>query len=101
MGCMNSEKVFFPYKMLVATQLAACAFNMDLDEEGMGLCSDCVPSSDWSGALRLESDFAKLTQVFVKRRVHCRKLLAFELIYLLRQFPKIPPAMLADILVYV
>jgi len=97
----DSEKVFFPYKMLVTTQLAACAFNMGLDEEGIILCGECGPTSDWSGGLRIEGDFAKITQLFLKRRVLCRKLLAFELIYLLRQFPKIPPPMLADILRYV
>merc|ERR1712032_845565 len=74
---------------------------MGLDEEGILLCSECMSPSDWNGGLRIESDFIKLTQLFLKRRVLCRKLLAFELIYLLRQFPKIPPTILADILLYV
>mmetsp|Transcript_141558 Transcript_141558/g.359575 ORF Transcript_141558/g.359575 Transcript_141558/m.359575 type:complete len:887 (-) Transcript_141558:50-2710(-) len=97
----DDERVFFPYKTLVATQLAACAFNLGLDEEGMMLCSECGPSSDWSGGLRIEGDFAKLSHLFLKRRPLCRKLLAFEMIYLLRQFPKIPPSMLADLRMYV
>merc|ERR1711920_296128 len=44
--------------------------------------------------LKIETDFAKVLQIFLKRRVVCRELLAFEVIYFLRQLPKTPPTVL-------
>lgn len=94
---VHSGKVFFPYRTLVTTQLAGVAFSMGRMEEGESLCRECASVQDWAGVLRLESDFAKVLQVFLKRRVSGRELLAFEVMYLLRQFPKVPPPLLVNI----
>jgi len=94
---INKEKVFFPYKSLVTTQLAAVAFSMGHDQEGEALCSECAALTDWSGALHVEGDMAKVTQMFLKRRLIGRQLLAFEVMYLLRQFPRVPPQMLVNL----
>jgi len=101
--CQVSEVVrtgdrFFPYRSLVRVQLAAAAFAAGKASEGEALCRDCASSQDWIGAVGLESDFAKLMQIFLKHRVGLgRRLLAFEVMYLLRQFPKIPASMLLEI----
>jgi len=94
---VNSDKVFFPYSTLVTTQLAAVAFSMGQQEHGESLCKECAAVQDWSGLLKLETDFAKVMQIFLKRRRHGRRMLAFEVMYFLRQFPKVPRHMLLAI----
>mmetsp|Transcript_28779 Transcript_28779/g.67705 ORF Transcript_28779/g.67705 Transcript_28779/m.67705 type:complete len:737 (-) Transcript_28779:58-2268(-) len=90
---VNSDKVFFPYRSLVTTQLAAVAFSMGENEQGERLCKECAAMQDWSTLLKLESDFARILQIFLRRR-QWRRLLAFEVMYFLRQFPKVPGHML-------
>merc|ERR1719247_4034420 len=73
---------------------------MGKDEEGEALCRQCAAYSpqEWSGpSLRLEGDFAKVMQLFLKRRVVSRRLLAFEMMYLLRQLPRVPAPMLQSL----
>jgi len=94
---VRTERIFFPYKLLVTTQLAAVCFNLGYDEEGEALCQECVAAQDWGGALRVEGDFAKVVMVFLKRRVLTRRLLAVEVMYLLRQFPRVPPSLLENL----
>ena len=61
---------------------------------------ECATVQDWSGLLKLETDFAlrtlcllalcaeaKVLQLFLRRRKQ-RHMLAFEVMYFLRQFPK-------------
>ncbi|CAE6972280.1 unnamed protein product [Symbiodinium natans] len=91
---VNSDKVFFPYRSLVTTQLAAVAFSMGQDEQGESLCKECAAMQDWSTLLKIESDFARILQIFLRRRRRQRQLLAFEVMYFLRQFPKVPAHML-------
>jgi len=92
---VHGDRIFIPHKTLVATQLAAVAFCLGRDAEGETLCRECASWQDWSGgALRLEGDFAKIMQVFLKRRVVNRRLLVFEVMYLLRQFPRVPAPLL-------
>jgi len=94
----DQDKAFFPYRTLVTTQLAAVAFSMGQHVQGEALCRECGAVKDWSGLLKMESDFSKVLQIFVKRRHrHGRSLLAFEVMYLLRQFPKVPAPMLEDL----
>lgn len=96
---VESDKIFFPYRTLVSAQLAAVCFSMGRDAEGEALCRASVSvGQEWSGgALRLEGDFAKVMQLFLKRRVVTRRLLAFEVMYLLRQLPRVPAAMLQSL----
>ncbi|CAK9084221.1 Tetratricopeptide repeat protein 39B (TPR repeat protein 39B) [Durusdinium trenchii] len=94
---VNSDKVFFPYRTLVTTQLAAVAFSLGEHEHGESLCKECAATQDWSGLLKLETDFAKVMQIFLRRRRHGRQMLAFEVMYFLRQFPKVPSHMLLAI----
>eukprot|EP00931_Biecheleriopsis_adriatica_P053544 TRINITY_DN31360_c0_g1_i1.p1 TRINITY_DN31360_c0_g1~~TRINITY_DN31360_c0_g1_i1.p1 ORF type:complete len:793 (+),score=162.47 TRINITY_DN31360_c0_g1_i1:318-2381(+) len=94
---VHSEKVFFPYRTLVTTQLAAVAFSMGQHDRGEILCKECGAVQDWSGLLKIENDFAKIMQIFLKKRKRGRDMLAFEVMYLLRQFPKVPQPMLIAI----
>lgn len=94
---VNSDKVFFPYRTLVTTQLAAVAFSMGEQEYGETLCKECASVQDWSGLLKLETDFAKILQIFLRRRRQGRRMLAFEVMYFFRQFPKVPSHMLLAI----
>jgi len=96
---INADKIFFPYRTLVSAQLAACCFSMGNDSEGEALCraAACAPQ-DWNGTSRLEGDFAKVMQVFLKRRVVTRRLLCFEVMYLLRQLPRVPATLLQRLL---
>lgn len=94
---VNSDKVFFPYRTLVTTQLAAVAFSMGEQEYGETLCKECASVQDWSGLLKLETDFAKILQIFLLRRRQGRRMLAFEVMYFFRQFPKVPSHMLLAI----
>jgi hypothetical protein len=94
---VHSEKVFFPYRTLVTTQLAAVAFSMGEHDRGEILCKECGAVQDWSGLLKLENDFAKVMQIYLKKRKRGRHMLAFEVMYLLRQFPKVPASMLTSI----
>lgn len=97
---LATRQVFFPYRTLVTTQclavntsscwssrLAAVAFSMGQQEQGESLCKECATVQDWSGLLKLETDFAKVLQLFLRRRKG-RHMLAFEVMYFLRQFPK-------------
>lgn len=96
---LATRQVFFPYRTLVTTQclavntsscwssrLAAVAFSMGQQEQGESLCKECATVQDWSGLLKLETDFAKVLQLFLRRKG--RHMLAFEVMYFLRQFPK-------------
>jgi len=94
---VNSDKVFFPYRTLVTTQLAAVAFSLGEQENGEHLCKECAAVQDWSGLLKLETDFAKILQIFLRRRRQGRRMLAFEVMYFFRQFPKVPSHMLLAI----
>lgn len=90
----RTEKIFLPYKTLVGIHLAAVALNMGRDEEGESICHECGQEQT---SLRLESDFVKILQLLLKHRVRGRQLFAFEVMYLFRQFPKVPSHMLLDI----
>jgi len=92
-----TEKIFFPYRTIVTAQIAAVAFSMGLDKEGEALCRECAAMQDPLSTLRLESDFSEVLQLFLKQRATGRQLLAFEVMYLLRQLPKVPASMLLDI----
>jgi len=96
---IQSDKIFFPYRTLVDAQLAAVCFSMGRDAEGEALCrASSSTQQEWrAGALRLEGDFAKVMQLFLKRRVVTRRLLAFEVMYLLRQLPRVPASMLQSL----
>jgi len=94
---IRTERIFFPYKTVVASQIAAVSFSLGHDAEGEALCRECTVAPDLIGTLRLENDFVEVLQVFLERRVVSRQLLAFEVMYLLRQFPKVPAQMLMDI----
>jgi len=96
---IQSDKIFFPYRTLVDAQLAAVCFSMGRDEEGEALCrASSSVGQEWTGGvLRLEGDFAKVMQLFLKRRVVTRRLLAFEVMYLLRQLPRVPASMLQSL----
>eukprot|EP00927_Polykrikos_kofoidii_P036810 TRINITY_DN31051_c0_g3_i2.p1 TRINITY_DN31051_c0_g3~~TRINITY_DN31051_c0_g3_i2.p1 ORF type:complete len:678 (-),score=108.57 TRINITY_DN31051_c0_g3_i2:209-2122(-) len=99
----RSDKIFLPYKMLVTMQLAACAFMLGRNDEGENLARECSAPADWSdkfrpdGPLRSEADFARVIQVFVKRRVANRRLMAFEVMYFLRQLPRVPAPKLLEL----
>jgi hypothetical protein len=98
---VRSDKIFFPYRTLVSAQLAAVCFSMGRDQEGEALCRESsMAQQEWSasGALRLEGDFDKVLQLFLKRRVVTRRLLAFEVMYFLRQLPRVPASMLQKLL---
>lgn len=94
---VHSEKVYFPYRTLVTTQLAAVAFSMGQNLQGESLCKECNAVQDWSGFLKIETDFASVLQIFLKRRKSGRLMLAFEVMYFLRQFPKVPAPMLISL----
>lgn len=102
---LHVENVFFPYRTVVTAQLAGAAFSLGRVEEGEELCRGCAAmagAQDWvsgpGGSTRFEADFAKVLQVFLRHRVEGgRQLLAFEVMYLLRQFPKVPAPLLQHI----
>merc|ERR1719326_2561890 len=96
---VETDKIFFPYRTLVSAQLAAVCFSMGRDAEGEALCRESSSmQQEWrGGVLRLEGAFAKVMQLFLKRRVVTRRLLAFEVMYLLRQLPRVPASMLQSL----
>jgi len=93
------EKIFFPYKLLLPVQLAAAEFSLGRDREGEELlrCASAHQDSGISAVRihgqspKIEADFARVAGIFLRRRVLTRKLLAFEVMYFLRQFPRLPP----------
>lgn len=95
---VRAEKIFFPYRAVVAAQVAAAAFSLGLDEEGEARCRECAAAAAAPelGAARLEADLAELLQLFLGRRAGGRGLLALELAYLLRQLPRLPGATLRE-----
>lgn len=90
----NSERIFFPYRTVVTTQLAAASFSMGLQEEGEEMCRESLQLTDPVNSSRLETDFAEVLQLFLLQRTAGRELLAFEVVYLMRQLPRVPPHML-------
>eukprot|EP00439_Symbiodinium_sp_Y106_P031475 s1502_g3.t1 len=117
---VNSDKVFFPYRSLVTTQLAAVAFSMGENEQGERLCKDmfaaatgkcryndtttfylpgvrCYAGLEYAleARVRLCTNSTDLpsTETMAEPCKHMR-LLAFEVMYFLRQFPKVPGHML-------
>eukprot|EP00928_Gymnodinium_smaydae_P037469 TRINITY_DN26001_c0_g1_i1.p1 TRINITY_DN26001_c0_g1~~TRINITY_DN26001_c0_g1_i1.p1 ORF type:complete len:624 (+),score=139.52 TRINITY_DN26001_c0_g1_i1:158-1873(+) len=89
------EKVFLPYMAVVALQLAAVCFQCDKDAEGEQLLQECAARDYWTnalmpqGMLQLEVDFNRLVQVFLKHRVSDRRMMAFEIMYFMRQVSRI------------
>merc|ERR1712048_733746 len=81
----GSDKTFFPYKTIIITQLAAVCFTLGRNDEGEKLCREVTSAQDWIASLRIENDFMEILQIFLKRRSE-RTLLAFEVMYFLRQF---------------
>jgi len=99
---LRVEQTFLPYRQLVTIHLAAVCFNLEREDEAQALCKECVAQSDWGPALgpeklRVEADFVKVVQVFQKHRTANRKLLAFEVMYFLRQLGRVPPEKLLEL----
>mmetsp|Transcript_12006 Transcript_12006/g.34582 ORF Transcript_12006/g.34582 Transcript_12006/m.34582 type:complete len:370 (+) Transcript_12006:1-1110(+) len=92
----RAERVLFPYRVILSAQLAATCFCTDREAEGTALCLEAERVQEWGGFLKIEGDCAKVMRVFGEHRSLCRQLLAYEVVYLLRQFAKIPQAILYE-----
>eukprot|EP00929_Paragymnodinium_shiwhaense_P103002 TRINITY_DN66274_c0_g3_i1.p1 TRINITY_DN66274_c0_g3~~TRINITY_DN66274_c0_g3_i1.p1 ORF type:complete len:643 (-),score=111.87 TRINITY_DN66274_c0_g3_i1:271-2199(-) len=101
----KKDGIFLPYRMFVSLQLAACAFNVDRESQGEVLLKECIHvSGDWTRNLvsdntigKLEQDFIKVMQIFHRKRTANRKLMAFEVMYFLRQLSRPPAEKLLEI----
>ncbi|CAK0845429.1 unnamed protein product [Prorocentrum cordatum] len=93
----QDDKNFFPYKAIVGTQLAAVAFSLGRDEEAAVLSVESAAAQERFGLLRMEGDFTKVLEIFLRHRARGRSLFAFEVMYFFRQFPKVPTDMLEAI----
>lgn len=94
----RTERLFFPYVTGVTAQLAASCFSSGREQEGEELCRGCATvAQDWltSGFVRFEGDLVTLLQTCLRHRLPSgRQLLSFEIMYFMRQFPKVPLPML-------
>lgn len=90
---VTREKTFMPHKTLLWSQLAAVEFAMGHDQDGERLCEECL-ALESAGSSMLERDFVRIIGVFLQHRSWSRLLLAFEVMYLLRQFSRLPSPML-------
>mmetsp|Transcript_156147 Transcript_156147/g.500874 ORF Transcript_156147/g.500874 Transcript_156147/m.500874 type:complete len:907 (+) Transcript_156147:89-2809(+) len=98
---VKSGEVFFVYRLLVPMQLASACFHLGREHEGVTLCTECVHSQDFGASSNIEGDFSKLLDLSLKHRSADRKMLAFEVIYLLRQFPRLPVATMVSVVEYI
>mmetsp|Transcript_60997 Transcript_60997/g.141026 ORF Transcript_60997/g.141026 Transcript_60997/m.141026 type:complete len:775 (-) Transcript_60997:22-2346(-) len=88
----SDDKLLLPYKGLLVAQLAAVEFQLGNTLRGQELCRECALIGDAAGGSRVCQEFGRLAMTCLTRADQHQ--FAFEVMYALKQFSRLPPNML-------